>query len=344
VNYEDAFETAIRLSRDPAALDAFLATLPAWRDQLMRDLRLAQSMGRELQSLTPGAAATLRRQRELLDLVAWHAERVPTPWTARLQALLVQPRLVATAAIATAVVVLAVVAGLPALSDGSSARTAEAVVIEGSVAEIGEGAVTVNTADSAELVRLSGDTVLTDGFGNTVQAAALSTGQTVVLKGSRSDDGVVASQVELKDRLFGTLLAVSGNGIRLRTPQAEHAIAVTPDTEIEGPLRIGAYVEVKVLGVSDGSLGAVEMEAEDRDVCGGRSGGSVASPTAPASNTPQPANTPAAGGEPDDGHDDDGPEDEAEPQEHEGEDSHDGEHEEDEHQEDEHEDEHEDDD
>jgi hypothetical protein len=340
VNYEDAFETAIRLSRDSAALEAFLATRPAWRDQLMRDLRLAQSMGRELHNLTPGAAATLRRQRELLDVVAWHAERQPTSWGARLQAVLLRPRLVATTALAAAVVVLAVVAGLPALSDSGGAKTAEAVVIEGSVAEIGEGAVTVNTADSAELVKLSSDTVLTDGFGNTVQAAALSTGQTVVLKGNRSDDGVVASQVELKDRLFGTLSAMSGDGIRLRTPQAEHAIAVTPSTEIEGPLRVGAYLEVKVLRLSDGSLRALEIEAEDSDDSGAPSG-SVTSPTAPA-GSPAPADTPVAGGQPDDGHDDDGHEDEAEPEEHEDEDSHSSEHEEEEH-DDEHESEHEDD-
>jgi hypothetical protein len=252
-----------------------------------------------------------------------------------------RPRLVATTALAAAVVVLAVVAGLPALSDSGGAKTAEAVVIEGSVAEIGEGAVTVNTADSAELVKLSSDTVLTDGFGNTVQAAALSTGQTVVLKGNRSDDGVVASQVELKDRLFGTLSAMSGDGIRLRTPQAEHAIAVTPSTEIEGPLRVGAYLEVKVLRLSDGSLRALEIEAEDSDDSGGSGSGSVDAPTAPV-GSPAPANTPAAGSPGDDGGDDD--EDSAEPEQHEDDDSHDGEHDEEEHQEDEHDDEHESDD
>ena len=334
MNYEEAFETAIRISNDPAALEAFLATLPDWRDQLSRDLRLAQSVGRELRQLTPGASATLRRQRELLEMVAWHAEQPSTSWMTRLPTVLLRPRLVACAALAAAVLVLAVVAGLPALSDGG-ANTAEAVVIEGSVAEIGEGGVTINTADSAELVRLSSDTVLTDGFGNTVQAAALSTGQTVVLKGSRSDDGVVANQVELKDRLFGTLTAISGDTIHLRTAQAEHTIAVTSSTEIEGPLRIGAYVEVRVLRVSDGSLRALEIEAEDSDDSGGSSGGSSVSPTAPA-GSPAPANTPAAGSPEDDGGDDH--EDLAEPEEHGDDDSSDGEHEE-EHQEDGHDDE-----
>jgi hypothetical protein len=335
VNYEKAFETAIRLSNDSASLEAFLATLPDWRDQLDRDLRLAQSVARELRQLTPGASATLRRQRELLDVVAWHAEQPSMSWLTRLPTVLLRPRLVACAALAAAVLVLAVVAGLPALSDGG-ANTAEAVVIEGSVAEIGEGGVTINTADSAELVRLSSDTVLTDGFGNTVQAAALSTGQTVVLKGSSSEDGVVANQVELKDRLFGTLAALSGDSITLRTAQAEHTIAVTPSTEIEGPLRIGAYVEVRVLRVSDGSLRALEIEAEDSDDSGGSSGGSSVSPTAPA-GSPAPANTPAAGSLEDGGGDDHT--DSAEPEGHEDDDSPDGEHDEAEHQEDGHDDE-----
>jgi hypothetical protein len=341
VNYEEAFETAIRLSNDSAALEAFLATLPDWRDQLSRDLRLAQAVGRELRQLTPGASATLRRQRELLEVVAWHAEQPSPSWLARLHVLLLRPRVVASAALTSAVAVLAILTGLPAFSGGGGAITAEAVVIEGSVAEIGEGAVTINTADSAELVKLSSDTVLTDGFGNTVQAAALSTGQTVVLKGSRSDDGVVANQVELKDRLFGTVAAMSGDSIRLRTAQAEHTIAVTPGTEIEGPLRIGSYVEVKVLRVSDGSLRALEIAAEDSDDSGGSGSGSVDAPTAPV-GSPAPANTPAAGSPGDDGGDDD--EDSAEPEQHEDDDSHDGEHDEEEHQEDEHDDEHESDD
>jgi hypothetical protein len=304
VDYEDAFETAFGLSRDAAALDAFLATVPSLRGRLDRDLALALAAGRDLRRLTPDPAATLRRQRELLDAVDRQAEQRPVSWAVRLPVFRLRPGLVVTAALVALIAVLAVVAGLPAVSDGGGTITAEAVVIEGSVAEIGEGAVTINTAGSAELVKLSSETVLTDGFGNTVQPTALNTGQTVVLKGSRSTDGVVASSVELKDRLFGTISAMSGDGIRLLVGQTEHYIAITPSTEIEDPLRIGAFVEVKVLRLADGSLRALEIEAEDEVDDSERShggGGNVATPAAPSAN-PTP-NTPSPG-DPKDGGDD----------------------------------------
>jgi hypothetical protein len=302
VDYEDAFETAIELSHDPAALDAFLATVPSLRGRLDRDLALALAAGRDLRRLTPDPAATMRRQRELLDAVDRHAEQRPVSWAVRLRVFRLRPGLVVTAALVALVAVLAAVAGLPAVSDGGGTITAEAVVIEGSVAEIGEGAVTINTASSAELVRLSSETVLTDGFGNTVQPTALNTGQTVVLKGSRSSDGLVASSVELKDRLFGTISAISGDGIRLLVGQTEHPIAITPSTEIEAPLRVGAFVEVKVLRLSDGSLRALEIEAEEEEGDDRPpSKGILATPAAPSAN-PTP-NTPSSG-DPKDGGDD----------------------------------------
>lgn len=350
MNYDEALETALDLSGDTAAVEAFLATVPAWRDQLNQAVRLAHQTGQELLAISPAPSAAARRQQELLQLVRQlDAAREPTfaPASRGLLAAFARPPLLAGASLAAAALALAFILGLPALNGDGPARV-EAVVIEGSVSEISNGAVTISTAGSAELIQLSSDTVLTDSFGNTLQASSLNAGQTVVLKGNRSDSGVVASAVEVKDRLFGTVIAMTGDVLRLRAGQTEHAIAITGDTEIEGPIRVGSYVEVKVLRLSDGTLRALEIEAEDDDSDGGdddRKSSPGAIPTAVAST---PGGTPTAGGT--GGGDDDGDEDEDGPEvedEHEDEDSKGGEDEEhqedrEEHDEPEHEDESED--
>jgi hypothetical protein len=346
VNYDEALETALDLSGDTAAVEAFLATVPAWRDQLNRDVRLAHLAGQELLAISPAPSAAARRQQELVQLVRQlDVAREPTfaPASRGPLAAFVRPPLLAGASLAAAALALAFILGLPALSGDGPARV-EAVVIEGSVSEISNGAVTISTAGSAEMIQLSSDTVLTDSFGNTLQASSLNAGQTVVLKGSRSESGVVASAVEVKDRLFGTVIAMTGDVLRLRAGQTEHAIAITSDTEIEGPIRVGSYVEVKVLRLSDGTLRALEIEAEDDDSDGGdddRKASPGAIPTAVAST---PGSTPTAGGAGGGDEDEDGPEVEDE---HEDEDSKGGEDEEhqedrEEHDEPEHEDESED--
>jgi hypothetical protein len=148
-------------------------------------------------------------------------------------------------------------------------------------------------------VKFSSDTVLTDGFGNPLQESDLNAGQTVILKGSRSDTGVVASQVELKDRLFGTITALAGDSMSLRSGQGSHVIRITPDTEIESALRVGIAVEVKVLRLTDGTLRALEIESEDDehedddDHSKGETGGS-ASPV-PPSTSPSAGTTPSSG-------------------------------------------------
>lgn len=314
VNYDEALETAFNLSPNPAALEAFLASIPAWRGQIAREVRLAHTIGQELSTISPSAAGAIQRQQELIKLVArlgTGSERVSRSRLAGLLTALAWPRLLASATIATALVALAVVVGLPTLN-GSGPAKAEAVVIEGRVAEIGAGGVTISTANSAELVQFSSDTVLTDGFGNALQPSALNTGQTVILTGSRSAAGVVVSQVELKDRLFGTVTALTSDSIRLRTGQNERVIAVTSDTEIEATVRVGAYVEVKVLRLADGGLRALEIETEAEESDDGEDGHDSSS--TPTSVLPTPVSTPAAGGSPGDD-----PKDEVE---HEAEDDH----------------------
>jgi hypothetical protein len=265
VNYEEALETALMLSDDAKALEAFLAEVPSYRERLLAQVELSRALGRDLSAVRPGSAARSRREQELLTLIAKLSNRQEPAlaWRTRLAGLFT-PRTIASGGLAAVLIALALVITQPAI-DGTGPLTAEAVVIEGSVAEIGAEGVTISTADSAQLVKLSADTLLTDGFGNSLQPSDLNAGQTVVLKGNRSESGLVASQVEVKDRIFGTVVALSTDSLRLRSAQGEYVIAITGATEFEGAVRAGSYVEVKVLRLPDGSLRALEVEAEDDD-------------------------------------------------------------------------------
>lgn len=324
VNYQDALETALGLAGRPSELDEFLTSAPAWRSDLERALALSSTAGRELRGISPAPSAAGRRERELIELVSRlqvENQAARSRWAALLGSV-ARPRLLAASAgIAAVLLALALATSLPPFSGGSP-PTAEAVLIEGSVAEIGGGIVTITTADSAQLVRLSSDTVLTDGFGNTVGASALSAGQTVVLKGSRSEDGVVASQVELRDRLFGVVTAMPGDSIHLRSSQGEHVILVSSQTKIEGPVAVGAYLEVKIARLPDGRLSALEIEVEDSEGDDSDNDGPSSTPATAASPVPSTSPSPGAA-EPedhelaDDDHTDEPETKEAEPETHE---------------------------
>jgi hypothetical protein len=263
MNYQDALDRALSLAGAPAELEAFLRTVPQWRDNLERALTVSRSVAQGLREIAPDAAGTQRAQRQLMSAV----DRLSTAGQPSWQSRLLQPfggyRLALAGLTAVALIVFGIVAGLPSFS-GSGTQTAEAV-IEGSVAEVGAGAVTISTRDANRVVQLSSDTVLTDGFGNTVESSRLSAGQDVVLKGSGSGDDFVASEVELRDRLFGSVTALSGDGIQLSSSKGEFLILVTPETEFEGLVKVGSFIEVKLVRQSDGTLRALEVEVEDAD-------------------------------------------------------------------------------
>lgn len=274
MKYEDALDRAISLAGDPDELAAFLAGVPAWREELERAVRASRAFADGLRAVLPADEATERSWREVASMVGrLRATGATSPAASRrAHGLLRGYRLLVAGAGAALLLALAVVADLPSLA-GRGAPQAEAVVIEGNVAEVGVEGVRIRTDDSDRLVKLQENTVLTDGFGNPVTADKLSAGQNVVLKGSRSGDVFVASEVELKDRLFGQIAGVFTASIRLRSASGEFLILTTPETEVEGRLAVGAFVEVKVRRSADGSLTALEIENEDTDAEEGREDG-----------------------------------------------------------------------
>jgi Domain of unknown function (DUF5666) len=262
MNYEDALDRALSLIHEPASLEAFLRTVPEWRDELNRALGVSSSVAGELRDITPNAGSRQRAQHRVMSVVEeLGAARSTTPWPARVPRSFVGYRLAIAGLTAASILALAFVVGLPSQSGGGT-QTAEAV-IEGSVAEVGVDAVTISMNSSSRVVRLGSDTVLTDGFGNTVESSKLSAGQDVVLKGNDSGEDFVASEVELRDRLFGVVTALNGDGIQLNSSKGDFFVLVTPETQFEGVALVGSFVEIKLIRLSDGTLRALEIEVED---------------------------------------------------------------------------------
>jgi hypothetical protein len=311
MSYQDALERALALANDPGALDTFLETVPAWRGDLERALAVSRSLSRELSAIAPQEAARQRSQQQLMATVSrLAAAQAEAPAAPGIFSLLTLPRILIAGATAVALLALAVVVDVPSLGGGGT-PTAEAVVIEGSVSAVSPDGVTISTSDSSRLVRLSGDTVLIDGFGNAVEASRLSAGQDVVLKGSRSGDDFVADHVELRDRLFGVVTEMPGDSLHLSSDRGDFVILITPQTEFEGVVAVGSFVEVKLMRTSDGALVALEVEVEDEDEDEQKGDddddGTSTAPAGPSvsPNTPSGSSSPTSGSQFDDGDDDD---------------------------------------
>jgi hypothetical protein len=137
------------------------------------------------------------------------------------------------------------------------------VLIEGSIAEVGANMITIDTAAGSQAFTLPEGARLEDGFGNAIDLANLQPGQVVILTIRESDGALVPQHLEVKDRLFGTVLAIDGDTVRLDAGGIEYLIRLAPATEIEGNLQPGAFVEVEIDEADDGSLWAEEIEVEE---------------------------------------------------------------------------------
>jgi hypothetical protein len=323
VSYEDILDTALDLGPDRAALAAFLRTLPPdQRSQVEADLQLRARVEREFQAVEPAPRARVLAERQLLAVVA---ERAAARKAGRrgLPLLGAWPRLRLVAALtATAAALVLAVAVSGRLDFNSS--TAEAVVVEGTLAEIGPGVLTLNTTRASETVRLEGDWQIEDGFGNQIDVSSLRPGQVIVLTARRSDNVLIAENLTVKGKLFGLITSVGSDRITVQSGDTTYLVLISGDTEIEGRLVEGAFVEIEVDTRPDGSLWAEEIEIEDDDEDEGGdddhenegSSGPVATVSAPASGgfpqtppttttaTPRPAATPGGSSEDDDPGDD----------------------------------------
>jgi hypothetical protein len=172
-------------------------------------------------------------------------------------------RLLLAGATAAAVAIAAVLIVPPGDDGNLGFSTAEAVVIEGSLAGVTPSGVTLQTSKGPQTFKLGEGAILQDGFGNTLDLSALRPGQIVVLTARPSDGALVPQRVEIKDRLFGTLTSVIADSITVQTKQALYLVLLSPETEVEGRLAEGVFVEVEVERLSDGSFRAEEVEVED---------------------------------------------------------------------------------
>jgi hypothetical protein len=138
-------------------------------------------------------------------------------------------------------------------------------MIEGTVEEVGQGRFFIRTTTAREAIMLDQGAVLTDDFGNLLKPDDLRPGQVVILTGKHSDGNFVAAQLEVKDKLFGTVVELDPDHLRLRNGAREYWIALDPAIEVEGRVGIGSWVEVEVRRLSDGSLLAREIEVEEEE-------------------------------------------------------------------------------
>jgi Domain of unknown function (DUF5666) len=274
MSYQDALERALSLTRNPGALEAYLQTVPSWRSDIERAIAVSRSVSRDLVAVQPRNAATQRSRQQLMSVVSRLASdqaNVSPSRRSGLLAIFALHRFAIAGVAAAAMLLLVLAVNLPSLSGGGT-PTAEALVIEGNLAEVSANAMTVSINNAPQTVKLSSDTVLQDSFGNTVATSKLSAGQDVVLQGSRSGDDFLATQVQLKDWLFGVVTALPGNGIHLSSDSGDYVIQVTADTQFEGPINVGDNIQVRLTRMSDGSLVALEVESENDDGEGDQQG------------------------------------------------------------------------
>lgn len=262
MTYEEALEKALELRNDPQALDSFMHCVTEMRPRLESDLTLIRSARAEIAALSPSRASTERAERQLMRVVAGQ-ESIESSRQSRLSRFATWRIAVVGATAAAAVVAALFVASpdAPTLSPSN----AEAVVVEGSVADVSPEGVTINTASGPRTFSLADDTALQDGFGNRVSIASLRPGQIVILTARSSDGMLVPQTLEIRDRLFGSLTAMTSESITLRSGDSWYLIRLSPKTEVEGNLAVGVQIEVEVEQLKDGSFWAEEIEVEDQD-------------------------------------------------------------------------------
>jgi hypothetical protein len=264
VKYEEALEQALVLAEDEGALETFLARVPEWAPRLRAALEVSRLLEAETQSVRPLPAALERVEERVFQAVdarrrlggrSGLAGRIMATWD-----LLPGPRRAMAAGMLGLSIALVSLVALPLIQGGQSAQ---AVVIRGSVSEVGTNILTVNQDGRASTIKLNPGTSLTDGVGNPIGESALSPGQSVVLHGKRVGDEVVAESLEVENHIFGFVMSITPDLLILTTSQGTYEIIILPGAEIGGSLVPGTYVEVEVQMRADGRLEAHEIEVRN---------------------------------------------------------------------------------
>jgi hypothetical protein len=296
VSYEEALEQALSLANDEEALDAFLTGVPEWAPRLRAALRVTTALQSQTHAMLPDAVTTARVETRVLDALSARRQAAGGGWLSGLFAIwasLPSPRPIVAAGSIGLVLAIVTLIALPLLQ--SDPQGAQAVVIKGSVAEVGPSVVTVNQDGYPSTIKLSDTASFTDGVGNAVDVSALSPGQSVVLKGTRVGNEVVAESLEIESRIFGVVSEIRSDLIVISTSQGIYEIVLTAQTQMEGNVVTGAYVEVEV--TENGGFVALEIEVEDEHEDGEDDGGDedgedgASSPTHSPGSSGVPAST-----------------------------------------------------
>ena len=264
MNYQETLQAALELQLAGEDVEDFLSRVPDWRPEIEADLRLAALAKEQLSKVEPRPESAERAAGRLMITVQGlsrkHAAR---RWLLTFGRRFRSPSRLMFGAVLTAAVML-LIGLIVVLPDNNSpaATTAEAVVIEGTVFEISPAGLLLTSGTSQETVLIVEGAVLRDSLGNIVSAEQLKPGQAVILTGSHSNGDFLASKVELKGKLFGTVLNVDGELIRLIIGATEFTVVISPDTRVEGLLVAGVFVEIEVGELADGTLFAKAIEVE----------------------------------------------------------------------------------
>ena len=290
MTYQETLQTALELQLSGSDLEDFLSQVPGWRLELEADLQLAALLRNQISKVQPSSEASKRASGLLRTTIEERSQIEPShrSWIFFLPIRRTPVRLALSAGITAALLLLfGLIFALPG-GNPLTTTTAEAVMIEGTVSEISPVGLLLTSGNTQETVLIQDGAVLQDSFGNIVSVRRLKPGQTVVLTGNHSNGEFLASQVEFKDKLFGTILTLDADRIELVGGERRFTVLLSPDTRIEGALAIGVFVEIEVLQLSDGTLLAEEVEveedgADDDDKGGGRSSGDEDEDRTPAS-------------------------------------------------------------
>jgi hypothetical protein len=167
-----------------------------------------------------------------------------------------------------AALMLLVTAGaLNVLDNGAGplgSPSAEAVVIEGTVESAGAGTITLITASGSQVISLDGSTQVVDSLGNLIRLDSLLQGERISVKGRRDEQtGLVIEEVKAVDEVHGTVVSLTATALRVTTSRGDFELVVTPQTEFDGTVGPGVFVEVDIEPGAGGTLIAEKVEVED---------------------------------------------------------------------------------
>ena len=187
--YPDALSICIEALRKGASLDEALTRVPArYHQRLREELQTVQALQRVAAGVAAPAdhsakSASTRFRAELAEIRAAREAKASSGriWT--------PAGVGAVAAAAIAVLAFGLFFGLRADN-----QTVEAATVEGVVVESNPGAITLQTLDALEQVKVPGGALISDVGGSAIDPGSIEPGQVVLVRGNRVAQDTVAAK------------------------------------------------------------------------------------------------------------------------------------------------------